>query len=46
LGVSFVVSLAMLAGSGLLYVWMMARVPLLPLSDPLLMDSLKDNEAL
>ncbi len=44
LALTFLVSLAFLAMGGLLYGWLARQVPLMPISDPLFIDSLKDNQ--
>ena len=41
---TFLVTGGFIAAGGLLYGWLMGRVPMLPLSDPLLLESLKDTE--
>lgn len=44
LGVTLGATLGLLSAGALLYVWIMKQVPMLPISDPYLADSLKDAE--
>jgi hypothetical protein len=44
LGLALLACLGFVAMGGLFYGWLMKQGPMLPISDPLLMESLKDNE--
>lgn len=46
LGLTIVATIGLLSVVGLLYGWAMERVPLLPVSDPVLAESFKDTEEL